>query len=100
MTTSSATQPRELPTMSSVGMSTVDNSTAAIRQLLTKAQQVKPGGGVEPTLTVHAFGGGVEELGKQNEASNKDYAAIETACRNIFYALLVRSPKMPVYLKS
>lgn len=90
MTTSPATQSRELSMMSDVGVSSVDNATSAIRGLLAKAQEVKPDGGVEPALTSQEFEGDIEEIGKQNGASNKDYAAIETACRNIFYALLVR----------
>lgn len=76
--------------MSSAGVSSVDNFTNAFRALLAKAQEIKPNGGVEPALTAQDFVGGVEEIGKQNGVSNKDYAAIETACRNIFYALLVR----------
>ena len=90
MTTSPATQARELPIMSGAGVSSVDNATTAIKGLLAKAQDVKPDGGVEPALTSLEFDGGIEEIGKQDGASNKDYAAIETACRNIFYALLVR----------
>ena len=76
--------------MSGAGVSSVHNFTNAFRGLLAKAQEIKPNGGVEPALTAQDFGGGVEEIGKQNGVSNKDYAAIETACRNIFYALLVR----------
>ena len=90
MTTSSATPSRELSNMSSAGVSSVENSTSAIRGLLAKAHDVKPDGGVEPALTAQDLGGGIEELGKQNGAFKKGYAAIETACRNIFYALLVR----------
>ncbi|CAF9934405.1 hypothetical protein IMSHALPRED_009699 [Imshaugia aleurites] len=74
--------------MSSAGVSSVDSSTNAIRRLLDKAQEVKPNGGIDPALTAQDFEGGVEEIGKQNGVSNRDYAAIETACRNIFYALL------------
>ncbi|KAM0799984.1 THO complex, subunit THOC1 [Usnea florida] len=88
MTTCAATQSRELSIMSSVGISSVDCSTTAIKRLLAKARELKPNGGVEPALTAPEFDGGIEEIGKQSEGSNKDYAAIETACRNIFYALL------------
>ena len=88
--TSLATHSRELLIMSSAGVSSVDNFTNTIRALLAKAQEVKPHGGVEPALTSQEFGGGVEELSRHDGASNKDFAAIETACRNIFYALLVR----------
>lgn len=91
MTTSAATQSRELSIMSSVGVSSVDCSTTAIRRLLAKAQELKPNGGVEPALTAPEFDGGIEEIGKQSGGSNKDYAAIETACRNIFYTLLVKA---------
>lgn len=90
MTTSSATHSRELSKMSSAGISSVYNFTTAIRGLLAKAQKVKPDGGVEPALTTQELEGGVDKIGKHNGATNKDYAAIETACRNIFYALLVR----------
>ena len=90
MTTSAATQSRELSIMSSVGVNSVDCSTTAIKRLLAKARELKPNGGVEPALTAPEFDGGIEEIGKQSAGSNKDYAAIETACRNIFYALLVR----------
>ena len=74
----------------SAGVSSVEEYTSAIRKLLAKAQEVKPDGGLEPALTTQEFEGGVEEIGKHNGAFNKNYAAIETACRNIFYALLVR----------
>lgn len=76
--------------MSSAAVSSVEEYTSAIRELLTKAQEVKPDGGLEPALTTQEFEGGVEQIGKHNGAFNKNYAAIETACRNIFYALLVR----------
>ena len=76
--------------MSSAGVSSVDDFTTRIRNLLAKAQEFKPDGGVDPALTVKELGGDIEEFGKQDAVSNKDYAAIETACRNIFYALLVR----------
>ena len=76
--------------MSGVSVSSVENSTTAIRGLLAKSQEVKPDGGVEPALTTQDFEGDIEQIGKRCAASNRDYAAIETACRNIFYALLVR----------
>lgn len=93
MTTFPATQARELLTMSSVGVSSVEEYTSGIRKLLAKAQEVKPDRGLEPALITQDFEGGVEEIGKHNGAFNKEYAAIETACRNIFYALLVRLSK-------
>ena len=89
MTTPPATLSRELSTMSSAGVSSVDDFTTKIRHLLAKAQKIKPDGGVEPALTTQELGESIEEFGTRNTVSNKDYAAIETACRNIFYALLV-----------
>ena len=76
--------------MSSAGVSSVENFTNTIRGLLARAQEVKPYGGVEPALTTQELGSGIEELNRQGGTSNRDFAAIETACRNIFYALLVR----------
>lgn len=90
MTTSPAAQPRELSSMPSASIRSVDDFTTSIRALLSKAQDNKPDGGVEPALTTQDFQGGIEDFGKQNGPLNKDYASIETACRNIFYALLVR----------
>ena len=90
MTPSPATPSRELSIMSGTEVSSVESFTNVIRGLLAKAQEVKPNGGVEPALAAHDFDAGIEEIGKPNRASNRDYAAIETACRNIFYALLVR----------
>ena len=82
--------------MSSAGVSSVDGFTTRIRNLLAQAQEFKPDGGVDPALTIEELGGDIEEFGKRDAVSNKDYAAIETACRNIFYALLVRpSMKLP-----
>ena len=76
--------------MSSAGVSSVDDFTIRIRNLLAKAQEFKPDGGVDPALTTKELGGDIEEFGNRDAVSNKFYAAIETACRNIFYALLVR----------
>ncbi len=90
MTASPATQSRELSIMSSAGVNSVDQFTITIRTLLAKAQKIKPDGGVEPALTIQEFDGSIEGFGRQDGTSNKDYAAIETACRNIFYTLLVR----------
>ena len=90
MTISPAAQPRELSIMSSPSVESVDEFTTSIRALLSEAQNIKPDGGVEPALTTQNFQGGVEEFGNTNGPFNRDYAAIETACRNIFYALLVR----------
>ena len=77
--------------MSSAGIASVNDFTAIFKRLLTSARSVKPDGGVEPALTTPDFRGAIEEIGlKSRGATNREYAAIETACRNIFYDLLVR----------
>lgn len=80
--------------MSSNGVTSVDTYTAAIVELLDRARVVKTDARIEPALTVSDFGGGIEEIGRLSNdsfvANNQaHYAAIETACRNIFYDLLV-----------
>ena len=75
--------------MSSANVQSVDNFATAIQKLLARARQVKPEGGVEPVLTAQEFGEDLAEIRKQSQILlNRNYAAIETACRNIFYALL------------
>lgn len=66
----------------------------ALKQLLKKARDVKPGGAIEPALTSGDLGGDIESLGKGSGSSFitkplSHYAAIETACRDIFYDLVV-----------
>ena len=80
--------------MSSNGVTSVDTYTAAIVELLDRARVVKTDACIEPALTASDFGGGIEEIGRlSNDSfvanSQAHYAAIETACRNIFYDLLV-----------
>lgn len=72
----------------------MDTYAAAIVELLDRARVVKPNTHIEPALTASDFGGGIEEIGQlSNDSfvanSQAHYAAIETACRNIFYDLLV-----------
>ena len=78
--------------MSSVGISSVEAYTTELRELLAQANIVKASGGIEPALTASHFKGGIENIGKLSgftAHSQAHYAAIETACRNIFYDLLV-----------
>jgi hypothetical protein len=80
--------------MSSLGISVVEAYTTELRKLLTRAKTVKANGEIEPALTIADFEGGIEDLRKLSEsgitANNQThYAAIETACRNKFYDLLV-----------
>ena len=84
-----------ISTMSSDGISSVEVYTIELRKLLSRAKSIKASGGIEPALTASEFEGGIEALGELSEngiAANNQvhYAAIETACRNLFYDLLVR----------
>lgn len=81
--------------MSSNGIASVDTYARAIESLLDRARQKKPQNSSEPALTATDFGGMIEEIRRLSNNSfitnnQAHYAAIETACRNIFYNLLVR----------
>lgn len=81
--------------MSSHGIASVDTYSAAMKNLLDRARCLKMEPGIEPPLSASDFAGEVEEIGKLSGGSfiansQAHYAAIETACRNIFYDLLVR----------
>ena len=77
--------------MCSAGIESVNDFTASFKRLLASARDVKPNGGIEPALTTADFEGEIEAIGQKSQgAPNREYAAIETACRNIFYDLLVR----------
>ncbi len=83
-------------TMSSTGISSVDRLTASLRNLLERSNELKPDGGIEPALTSTNFGGDLETVIRRAEGgvtvnAQDHYAALETACRNIFYDLLVGS---------
>ena len=78
-----------LDTMSSAEIKSVDEFTTLIQQLLAKAREVKPYGGLEPAVTIHYIGDGLNEIRRRSQdAISRDYAAVETACRNIFYDLV------------
>ena len=84
---------RRFLTMSSEGVSSVEHFVADIRELLFSAHGLKPQGDVEPPLTEHDLKDTASKLLRCNGAdgSSEDhsqYAAIETACRNVFYELL------------
>ncbi|CAO1598514.1 hypothetical protein XANCAGTX0491_002277 [Xanthoria calcicola] len=79
--------------MSSAGISSVDRLTASLRKLLERSNELKPDGGIEPALTSTNFGGDLETIIRRAEGgvtvnAQDHYAALETACRNIFYDLL------------
>ncbi|KAL8904332.1 MAG: hypothetical protein Q9207_003343 [Kuettlingeria erythrocarpa] len=79
--------------MSSAGISSVDTFAESLTELLERARTIKPDGAIEPPLTSASFSGDVENIAKRAELSSiattqEHYAALETACRNIFYNLL------------
>ncbi|KAK4692939.1 THO complex subunit 1, partial [Lecanoromycetidae sp. Uapishka_2] len=75
--------------MSSVGINSVNDFTAVIEKLLTRAREIKSNGGMEPALTTLDLAEGLNEVEQKSLSNiNRKYAAIETACRNIFYDLL------------
>ena len=85
--------------MSTGGASAVGQYSSSIQIALAEAREAKPLGTIDPALAsqdVHVAVEWIQAVGAQgNRALNdarKDYAAIETACRDIFYKLLVRIP--------
>ena len=79
--------------MANAGLGSVDTLTVALQDLLRRAEEIKPDGGIEPALTSASFNGDVEAITKRAEGGiltnpQDHYAALETACRNIFYQLL------------
>ncbi|KAI4159396.1 MAG: hypothetical protein L6R39_000374 [Caloplaca ligustica] len=79
--------------MSSAGVGSVDTFTECLTELLNRSKRIKPSGEIEPALTSTSFDGHVERITKRVEhgtsVNTQDhYAALETACRNIFYNLL------------
>lgn len=83
---------RAILTMSSLGVASVETYTSLLEDLLRTAQVFRPGDSVDPVLRIEDFDGGIEKIGAVSPtAGHKSYAAIETACRNTFYSLLVSS---------
>ncbi|KAL8917749.1 MAG: hypothetical protein Q9208_007801 [Pyrenodesmia sp. 3 TL-2023] len=79
--------------MPSAGINSVDKFTESLTELLERARRIKRNGAIEPALTSATFGGDVEDIAKRAELgrtvnTQDHYAALETACRNIFYNLL------------
>ncbi|KAL9030980.1 MAG: hypothetical protein Q9196_000949 [Gyalolechia fulgens] len=79
--------------MSSAGISSVESFTESLEILLEKSRKIKPLGGIEPPLTSTSFDGDVERISAKAKggvltSAQDHYAALETACRNIFYNLL------------
>ncbi|KAL8760047.1 MAG: hypothetical protein Q9184_003442 [Pyrenodesmia sp. 2 TL-2023] len=79
--------------MSSAGINSVGTFTESLTELLERARTIKPNGAIEPALISATFGGDMENISKRAELgrtvnTQDHYAALETACRNIFYNLL------------
>lgn len=68
----------------------VEGFTASIKNLLGRAREVKPDGGIDPPLSAHSFGKDALGIGNHtHKAINQNYAVIETACRDIFNSLVL-----------
>lgn len=76
--------------MSRGELSTVEQYTGIIEQLLIKARLSKPLGQINPPLTVQDIADGIQSIAELSaKLSGPAYASIETACREIFYRRLV-----------
>lgn len=82
--------------MSGHGIVSVDTCSIAIKKMLGKACNTKVDLSIEPALSSSDLSTCIEGIGKLSDGSftagsQAHFAAIETACRNIFYGLLVMS---------
>ena len=82
--------------MSITEVAPVDEYSVAINDALARARKSKPLGEIDPPLASDIIEECIESLAdvnRNNELANNhgksSYAVIETACRNIFYDLLV-----------
>lgn len=76
--------------MSSAGVASVSEYISTLLNLLSNAHEFKPNGDIEPALNAQDLGNGIGELSQLSTSlGSRSYAAIETACRSIFYDLLV-----------
>ncbi|KAL9104743.1 MAG: hypothetical protein Q9163_000355 [Psora crenata] len=75
--------------ITSAGVASVEDYETHLKELLRRRQLANPIGSIEPILSVEDFGDGIVKIGELSHGwVNKSYAAIETACRNIFYDIL------------
>ena len=86
--------------MSGHAIVSVDACSVAIKKMLDKARNTKVDLSIEPALSLSdlsTYIEGIEKLssGSFTAGSQAHFAAIETACRNIFYGLLVISQLDP-----
>ena len=76
--------------MTDYGVSSVDSYTSLLHELLNKGRQIKPAALIDPALRVEDLKQEIDDLATcSKRVGNKNYAAIETAVRNIFYTFLV-----------
>lgn len=85
-----------LRNMSGHGIVSVDACSVAIKKMLDKACNTEVDLSIEPALSSSDLSTYIEGIGKLSggsftAGSQAHFAAIETACRNIFYGLLVIS---------
>ena len=98
--------------MSSAGIASVDAYTKAVESLLARSRKIKPIGGIEPALTFTDLSSEIERFipelsGREPEVKAEmpqtkqaRFAAIETAFRNVFCDLLVRSTRIHLSCRS
>ena len=82
--------------MSIIDAIPVDKYSVAIKSALDKAREAKPLGEIDPALASQDLEECIEDIelaGRRGFSTSVEartnYAAIETACRDIFYYLLV-----------
>lgn len=81
--------------MAPVVLSSVDTFTQILKDLLRKARQVRSKGEIVQPLEKQHFGDRIDHVGEAAGTGlvptlQAQYAAIETASRNILYDLIVR----------
>lgn len=86
--------------MSGHGIVSVDACSVAIKKMLDKARNTKVDLTIEPALSLSDLSTYIDGIEKHSSGSftagsQAHFAAIETACRNIFYGLLVISQPDP-----
>lgn len=82
--------------MSRGDVACVDKYAVALQNVLNKAKSIKRLGEIEPALTLQDLENGIQEIASLSRTiGNQSFAAIETACRDIFYRLLVCESFLP-----
>ena len=68
----------------------VNEFTTTLHTLLEEAKDLKPVGDIDPALSAQDLEGGIGRLSiLAANSGNQAFAIIETACRDIFYKILV-----------